>query len=628
MSGIAGIIHLDGRPVEPGLIESMTAAMAERGPDGIDHWSAPAVALGQCMLHATPESLDEKQPLANEDESVVLALDGRLDNWEELRATLLARGVRLRDRTDAELVLRAYEVWGKDCVARIEGDFAFAIWNARTRSAFCATDQTGIRMLFYHFDGQRLVFASEPGAILRVPGVPEVLNQELVAEYLSNEWHSLDQTFWQEIFRLPAANRLVVNRESLRRDEYWSPELNADLSYRHEEDYVEHYCELFADVVRRQSRSHRPLACEVSGGLDSSAIFAMAHHLQRQGTLLAPGIDGYTLSFEDDPKANEIVYARAVRDHVGGTLFETPPSRMSLDWYRRWAARFRDFPSYPNGVMGFGIREAAAGRGARVVLSGVGGDEWLRGRRSYYSECLAPSEWSNLYQAFMLDSRECGPARSLGWFLRYGVYSSIPLSIRLNVRRFRDRNRSTHVIRNTWLEPGVARFARRRSDNDTQRTASRAKRQGQRDQFATLKSARLSRGRIMEQRMAAETGVELRLPYFSQRIVQFAFSVPQRWLLRGKSKKNLHRKALTGLLPESVRTRSTCATFGVLARSYLPSLQEAFVTDANSPWQDWVTQEGVMLAQILAQRRGRGLDPVRMLWALFGCDAVARSCNS
>jgi asparagine synthase (glutamine-hydrolysing) len=103
MSGIAGIIHFDGKPVEPGLIEKMTSAMAHRGPDGINHWVKGSVALGQCMQRTTPESLEEHQPLTNEDGSLVLVMDGRVDNWEELRRELLGRGAVLRDRSDAEL---------------------------------------------------------------------------------------------------------------------------------------------------------------------------------------------------------------------------------------------------------------------------------------------------------------------------------------------------------------------------------------------------------------------------------------------------------------------------------------------------------------------------------------------
>ncbi|TIQ22950.1 MAG: hypothetical protein E5X51_04660 [Mesorhizobium sp.] len=127
MSGIAGIIHFDGKPVEPGLVKKMTTSMAHRGPDGIRHWVKGSIGLGQCMLCTTPESLEENQPLTNEDASLVLVMDGRVDNWEELRGELLGRGAVLRDRSDAELVLRAYQIWGRECLPHIDGDFALVI---------------------------------------------------------------------------------------------------------------------------------------------------------------------------------------------------------------------------------------------------------------------------------------------------------------------------------------------------------------------------------------------------------------------------------------------------------------------------------------------------------------------
>ena len=141
LSGIAGVIRFDGGPVEPGRVETMTSCMAYRGPDGVSHWRVGSVALGQCMTRTTLESLEETQPLANEDESLVLVLDGWLSNWEELRAEILAKGGKLRTRADAELVLRSYEIWGEDCLDRLEGDFAFVIWDARQRRAFCARDR-------------------------------------------------------------------------------------------------------------------------------------------------------------------------------------------------------------------------------------------------------------------------------------------------------------------------------------------------------------------------------------------------------------------------------------------------------------------------------------------------------
>ena len=290
MSGIAGIIHFDGAPVAPGLVESMTGAMAHRGPDGIDHWVKGSAALGQCMLRTTPESLEEHQPLTNEDESLVLVMDGRVDNWEELRRELLARGAVLRNRSDAELVLRAFETWGRDCLPHIDGDFALVIWDARRREAFCARDRIGNKPFHYHWDGRTFAFASELHAILALPWVREELNEGMVAEFLANDWHSRDETFWQGVLRLvagaPDGRSTRAGRAS---SSIGSRTSQATLPCTSDDEYAEYYRALFTDVVRRMSRSSQPLACEVSGGLDSSAIFAVAERsATRRQRLLAP----------------------------------------------------------------------------------------------------------------------------------------------------------------------------------------------------------------------------------------------------------------------------------------------------------------------------------------------------
>ncbi len=241
MSGIAGIIRFDGGPVERGQIESMTSAMPYRGPDGIAHWLRGPVALGQCMLRTTPESLEETQPLTNEDESLVLVMDGRVDNWEELRSELLSRGARLRTRADAELVLRAYESWGEECLAHIDGDFALVIWDARRNEAFCARDRLGNKPFTYHWDGKVLTFASELHAILAMPWVPEIPNEGMIAEFIADEWYTVDETLWTGIMRLPGAHRMCVGTAGPKPECYWEPDLWTALPYTRDEEYIEHY---------------------------------------------------------------------------------------------------------------------------------------------------------------------------------------------------------------------------------------------------------------------------------------------------------------------------------------------------------------------------------------------------
>ena len=343
MSGIAGIIHFDGRPVEPGQVEAMTAAMHYRGPDGIHHWRRGNVALGQCMLRTTPESLEETQPLTNEDESLVLVMDGRVDNWEELRRELLGKGAVLRTRADAELVLRAYEVWGRDCLNHIDGDFALVIWDARRQQAFCARDRMGNKPFTYHWNGSTLYFASEQQAILRQPAVPQVLNEGMVAEYLAAQWFSRTETLWQGILRLDAAHTLVVTRAGAAPSRYWSPDLQARLSFRSDEECAEHYRALLFDVVRRLVARHAPH--RLRGQRRAGFVRSLCRGRQpaAQQPAGAPGLQGYTLDFSGDRDADEIDHCRAVGAHLGKTIHEIQPAHMALPWYVDTARHFQRF---------------------------------------------------------------------------------------------------------------------------------------------------------------------------------------------------------------------------------------------------------------------------------------------
>jgi asparagine synthase (glutamine-hydrolysing) len=622
MSGIAGIIRFDGGPVAPGLVEAMTGAMTHRGPDGIRHWVRGPVAVGQCMLCTTPESLAERQPLADEDESLVLVMDGRVDNWKELRHELQGRGSVLRDRTDAELVLRAYEAWGRDCVAHIDGDFALVIWDARHRRAFCARDRMGNKPLHYHWDGATLAFASEVHAIVALPWVGETLNEGMVAEFLAYDWRSRDETFWVGVKRLVAAHRMDVDVRGTRGDRYWEPDSTASPACASDAAYAVHHRMLLSDTVRRMSRAPGPLACEVSGGLDSSAIFAVAEHLRRQNRLLAPRIDAYTLAFGDVPGVNDLPFARAVVAHLGTALHEIAPTRMPLAWYSDWARRYRDFPSYPNGVMGLGIREAAQGRGSRALLVGAGGDEWLSGSRSHYADALRARDWSTLLACVDGDRRAAGLPRALGWAFRYGAYRLLPEPIRRLVRNA-FRRRSDKVDGMEWLAPAMRTLAKQRKDGAPEPAMDPTDSFARHEQHLTLTSAYSTWARELEERMAASVGIEVRRPFDDARMVEFAFATSHRLRLRGSVDKHLHRQAMKGLLPDQVLTRERRAEFSITFRWYASELQAMLARTTCDRGDDWVDRDKATQLHRRSGTHAASSVPDWMVWSLFGCMAMA-----
>ncbi|NMQ18984.1 hypothetical protein E4P82_07040 [Candidatus Competibacter phosphatis] len=510
--------------------------------------------------------------------------------------------------------------------ARLSGSYrrrlCLVIWDVRRREAFCARDRMGNKLFNYHWSGKTFVFASELHTILELPWVSEILNEGMLAEFLANEWYSRDETFWWGIMRLVAAHRMVADANGLRPEQYWKPDLWTTLPYSKDEEYIEHYGELFTDVVRRMSRSFQPLACEVSGGLDSSAIFAMMEHLRRQQKLLAPGLEGYTLAFTDDLDANELDYARAMGDYLGIEIHEVAPSKMSLSWYREWARCYREFPSYPNGVMGLEIRKQAGNQGSRALLVGVGGDQWLCGSRRYYAKVLTASEWKTFFVCLEADCRDMGLGRSLWWVFRHGCYPLLPDSVRQLLRKIIIGNRSGGVDRLAWLTPPMRRVIRQRRDQYTRSNIGRKRGIEKGEQELAFLDTYLTHALELEERMAASMGIELRRPFFDLNLVQFAYRTPEHLKLRGRIDKYLHRKAMMGLLPQTLLLRETKAEFSITFRWYLSELKDVLTQDTSFRTWDWVDPDKVAELHNLGDHLLHSNMPARMLWTLFGCKAL------
>ena len=624
MSGIVGIVHFDGKPVAPGQIEQMSAAMAYRGPDGINHWVDGPVALGQCMLRTTPEALEETQPLATEDHSLILVMDGRVDNWETLRQQLLAKGALLRNHSDAELVLRSYERWGKACLKHIEGDFALAIWDAKRQTIFCARDPLGNKPFHYHWQGNTLLFASELHPILALPWVKQVVNEGMLAEFLAGDWYSRDETLWQGILRLMAAHTLEANANGIKLEHYWRPDIEATLSYTTEQDYVEHYRALVFESIRRQSRCHQPVAIGVSGGLDSSAIFCVAEHLSRTHHLPAPAIAGYTFAFTEhgaanSSAANELDYARAVGAYWGAPIHEVAPAMPPLAWYADQAKRYREFVGFPNGSMSLALHEAATQHGSCVVLTGEGGDQWANGSRLYYAEELAQRHWRALVGCFQADTTAFGLKQTLSWFLRYGCFPTLPTALQS----------AYHQCARTLHKPALLSAQSRfwLTDRQSERLGNRivandfkVRCYAQRELLNELYLPFFAQVIERAERDAARSGIELRHPLHTIPIVQLAFATPARLRLRGALSKVIHRQALRDVMPANVLARKGKAEFSVTFRTRLDKMQPLLTEAIPQRRPDWLNAQGMaQLYQFYQNNPQRGW-PLWILWAIYLCD--------
>ena len=568
LSGIAAVIRVDGQTVDLPVISAMTAAMNYRGPDGIAHWTSGSVGLGHCTMHTTKESLDSRQPLVSENGALVLVMDGYLTNCEELRRDLHGRGVRLRDHSDAQLILRAYETWGEECPRHIDGEYAFVIWNGRKREAFCAVDHKMLRQLFYYWDGKVLLVASDvAGVLAALPQCPQ-LNRGFLAEVMANEWLTRDETAWTGIKRLVPAHWLRLRSTSLETREYWTLPSETRIRYSSDGEYFEHYRELFAGCVRSASRTHLPLAIDASGGLDSSAVLAMAVHLKKDGRLLAPEIRGYSFIAPKGSAADELEYVRDLASFLGMPITEVPLFTPAMSWFARQTSKDRDLAPYANTAMIVGLGERLRKDGCRVSLNGQGGDHWLTGNRNYYYEAVSEGEFRELLDCLKEDVAAHGVLRSLRMLFRSGVIPAVlPDWLYMTLRKLANFE-SNPVDEKYWLADDLQDELRQRR----KLTASKSRRPQ-----LVYKAAKLNHPfqlRFFEtfSRQCARIGYEPRSPMFSRSFIEFFAATPERMRLRGNTDKFIHRRAIGNMLPPAIRDRKTKAEFSCVYERHIEAL--------------------------------------------------------
>jgi len=284
MSGIVGILNLDGAPVERDLLQVLTERMAFRGPDGTRVWAEGAIGFGHTLLRTADESEHEQQPLSL-DGQVWIVADGRVDARQELFARL-KRDDRAPDdlaRTpDAELLLRAYLAWGEDCVRRLIGEFCFAIWDGRSRTLFCARDRFGVKLCYYAQVGNTLIVGNTLECLLGHPAVSDRLDERVLGDlFLFGMNQDAGSTVFADVRKLPPGHTLRVAGNIAVQRPYWSLEVRDLIRYRRAGEYIGRFHELFEQAVGDRLRTSK-VAVVLSGGLDSTSVAATAQAIGRK----------------------------------------------------------------------------------------------------------------------------------------------------------------------------------------------------------------------------------------------------------------------------------------------------------------------------------------------------------
>jgi len=535
MSGLVAMYNVDGRPVDPAQLARMSEAIAPRGPDGQGAWVNGPIGLAHRLLHITPESHRERQPVSDREGRYHLVWDGRLDNRAELLEDLHAD-------SDPELVLEAFQRWDVACVHHLIGEFAFVVWDAHTKRLFCARDRMGVRPLQYGWNGSTLVISSDIKPILSVLDRMPEPDDEMVVAFLTREFREGDQTrtFFQGIHRVPAASCLLIKEGQTRLHTYWSLDLSRQIDYDRDEDYIEQFRDLFNEAVRCRLRSDRPIGCALSGGLDSSSIACVA---ARQTTLPLEAVT----AVGEQLVSNEGAYASEVIRQTGMAFHEyARPTDEPLNDLAETVWKVESPLVATNRRSGQALIEWLRKRNCRIILTGVGGDQILD-EYGYFADLLIRRPWRFLQELRVFANQYGAPPMTLtGVALRHALSPSMKYWAKRMTRRAPP----------AWINSSLAHQTNLRARIREPRLG-----RAQPVSFAQAESYLEIYGPYrmfvfeVEERAASYAGCEIRYPFLDSRLVEFLLSIPWEKRTRQGQRKWLLRQAMDGLVPEAILTR-------------------------------------------------------------------------
>lgn len=599
MSGICGVLALDGRPATADELSGMMARLARRGPEASRVVAEGTLALGHTLLATTPEAQAEAMPLHHPPSGCIITGDIRLDNRDELTGALgLAADGRVIG--DGELVLAAYLKWGEACLLRLLGDFAFALWDAPRRRLVCARDIAGMRQLIWHHAPDRLfAFATDTDALLAHEAIPARVSEARIADYLEDhEAQDLTSTFYHGLQRLPPAHALVVETGAPRIWRYWEPEAPAPLRLANDAAYAEAFREVFEQAVAARLRAPAgKLAAMLSGGMDSGSVTAVAARLlQRAGAPPLP-------TFSATSAAPDCVETRTIRAAQG--MAHLACHDIAIE----------DFPDYAESLLRLSqdggepfdghmamlraVYLAAHRAGATVMLDGASGDSTLMAD-DMVAWRLRRGDIAGAWREAVGGQRFWGEeAAPLATFLAGARWVMVPEWLRDLRRKASAKSQEQRRDHASLVHPALARkvdmHARRAAH--TRHIALRLDGRCE-DRRALVMHPYAVVARERYDRVAAPLAIEPRDPFLDRRLLAFVLALPPDQIEHDGWPKIILRRAMAGLLPDAVRWRTGKEHVGHMFET---ALTDHWLARADRQWlshlQGFVRPERLTLAE-------------------------------
>lgn len=557
MCGIAGVVGRDlDLPIERARVEEMRDTMVHRGPDGLGIWASPdaSAVLGHRRLSIVDLSSAGHQPMTNEDGTVWITYNGEVYNSPALREMLRAKGHHFVSHADTESIVHLYEERGADCVHEMDGDYAFALWDTRSRELFLARDRLGVKPLYYTWVGGKFLFASEIKALLAYPGIEIDVEEQALYHYLTFLVTPAPMTMFKGIYKLPAGHRAIVDRSGDMRIERWWDSVVSERNTASEAENVERIRALLRDSIGKRMMSDVPFGVFLSGGVDSSTNVALMSELMDRP------VDTFSVAFAEDPEFNELDYARDVAKRFGANHHEVVINWNDLVDFLPDLVFHQDEPlADPVCVPLNYVSRLAKQSGTTVVQVGEGADEIFCGYAGYMRFLRGYSrEWRALSAVPRPVLRGIsGPATRLLSRRARGQRADVIRRAAAGEEFFWGGAVAFSEPDKAAIVPGLAqRCSSSRTAVDAiyrQIDTHRANADFlERVTYLELHQ-RLPELLLMRvDKMSMATSVESRVPFLDHHLVEFAVGLSQEQKTSGGMPKYLLKKAVEGIIPDEI----------------------------------------------------------------------------
>jgi len=611
MCGICGIVS--ATPPEEAVIRAMCQTLAHRGPDDEGYYIHPACALGHRRLSII-DLKSGRQPMSNETGTIWTVVNGEIYNYIELREELASKGHRFRTAADSEVIPHAYEEWGEDCLLRFNGMFAIALWDEPVRRLMLARDRMGEKPLYYFRLGDRVLFASEPRAILSHPGVRPRLSLPALALYLVHEYVPTPYTIYADLHRLEPGSVLILEngRTAFRR--YWDIPFD-ERKPCSEEELCERIRAGLRESVRLRLRGDVPVGIFLSGGIDSAAITAFASGARQ--------VDTFSVGF-DESAFDESAFASSVARHFGSNHHACVLRADEAVMLIRQILSLMDEPLADASVIPTYVLSRFARDSVKVALGGDGGDELLGGYPTFLADRVA--EW---YFRCPSWTRQCVGALARALPTSMGNYTADYLLKQFLKGEGYGRWRRHQVWFGSFapheladlLQPDILHAL---GDFDPLSVVDTTIRDARTDdpvnKLAYLYAKLYLQDDILVKldRMSMACGLEVRAPFLDPNFVVLAGQIPGRLKVSRLRTKHVFKRAMKLFLPHGIADRRKKG-FGIPLAGWFKNQLRPLLLETLSA--ERLSRDGIFdpgfVERLIAEHQSGAKDNRKLLWTLL-----------